>query len=667
MTEYRDVLERQLDLLNPARIPMDRLRRRRDRKRRNQRITAGIVAVAISLVAITGLVRAFSPPPETGHRTPTPTPVIEPSTMVTSFVNIRTGEETPLPASLASIPEAQNFHVSPDGTSLTFAGLRRGDVRNYPAQLYTADVDGTDVRRMTEGQDVEVSHPRWSPDGSQIVYEGTVDDGVHQSVDLFVLDVATGRSRRLTQRLSATPDLVVMSPMPSFSADGRTIIFTKADRLSVGLWTIPADGGEAVQLLDDAALGSFSPDGTRLAYRPARANGSSFSLGPEIHVARSDGTSAPPRGSGGWGTGGFALWADVSASAPTWSPDGKRILALEWSTMIGVSESTDIHLIDAKTGDERAIGRAREASWLDDDTLIVRSFHPPRPAKEPTTQPVDLSFLDIGTGEVTPLPRSITTIDEVSGIQVSPDGRSFAFEGAPSSGALHQIFVASVDGSNVRQVTFSDDFEATHPSWSPNGAQLVYEGDGVGDVAIFVLDIRTGSNTRLTQVSALSPPAYFDPTPTFNADGREILFAREGGNSFDLWTIPVEGGRVTRLVRHAAFGAFSPDSTSIAYRDALLIPGLGTGISFANVDGTLRSDGSPGGTVMGFLAFVEFESSSAMPDWSQDGRTVLYVDPFERQIYLWDAEIRRRTMVGRGTEATWLDDDTLIVRDYRSP
>ncbi len=66
MIEYRDVLERQLDLLAPPRIPIDRLSRRRDRKRRNQRITAGIVAVAISVLAITGLIRAFSAPPETG-------------------------------------------------------------------------------------------------------------------------------------------------------------------------------------------------------------------------------------------------------------------------------------------------------------------------------------------------------------------------------------------------------------------------------------------------------------------------------------------------------------------------------------------------------------------------------------------------------------------------
>lgn len=652
MTEYRDVLERQLDLLDPPRIPLDRLTRRRARKQRNQRLTAGIVAVAISALAIAGLIRAFSAPPETGDSGPAPSSL--------SFVNLTTGAVTPLPESIRRVRSVGSVRVSPDGRSFAFEGApERGSLR----QIFVSKVDGSDVRQLTQDDAIEGTHPSWSPDGSRIVYEGTLDD----RVDLFVVDVATGVTVRLTRGLMATPELVVVSPMPSFSADGRTIIFTKADRVSVGLWTISADGGQSSRLRANAALGSYSPDGTLFAYRLAKTDGASFSLGTEIHVVRSDGSQALPHGSGGWGMGGFALWPDVSASAPTWSPDSGRILALDWSALIDVTQPTSMHVIDAETGAGTEIGRGLEASWFDDDTLIVRSFHPPRPAKEPTTQPADLSFLDIGTGEVTPLARSITTVDAVSGIQVSPDGRSFAFEGAPSSGALHQIFVAGADGSNVRQVTFSDDLEATHPSWSPNGAQLVYEGDGVRDVAIFVLDIRTGSNTRLTQVSALSPPAYFDATPTFTADGREILFAREDGNSFDLWTIPVEGGTVTRLVRHAAFGAFSPDSTSIAYRDALLIPGLGTAISFANVDGTPRSDGPPGGTVMGFLAFGDFESRSAMPDWSQDGRTVLYVDPFERQIYLWDTESRRRTVVGRGTEATWLDEDTLIVQDYRSP
>ena len=58
MTEYRDVLERELDRLAPPRIPVDRLVRRRDRRRRNQRVTAAFVAVTVSLLAIAGLIRA---------------------------------------------------------------------------------------------------------------------------------------------------------------------------------------------------------------------------------------------------------------------------------------------------------------------------------------------------------------------------------------------------------------------------------------------------------------------------------------------------------------------------------------------------------------------------------------------------------------------------------
>jgi hypothetical protein len=47
MSEYRTTLERELERLQPPRIPFDQLARRRDRKRRNQRIAAGVVGIAV--------------------------------------------------------------------------------------------------------------------------------------------------------------------------------------------------------------------------------------------------------------------------------------------------------------------------------------------------------------------------------------------------------------------------------------------------------------------------------------------------------------------------------------------------------------------------------------------------------------------------------------------
>ncbi len=72
---------------------------------------------------------------------------------------------------------------------------------------------------------------------------------------------------------------------------------------------------------------------------------------------------------------------------------------------------------------------------------------------------------------------------------------------------------------------------------------------------------------------------------------------------------------------------------------------------------------------MGLFYRVDlFDSPTAMPAWSPDGNKVLYTDPFEsfddtHPLYIFEIAGDNRTRVGGGTEATWFDDDTLIVQD----
>ena len=579
MIEYRDVLERQLDLLAPPRITIDRLTRRRDRKRRNQRITAGIVAVAISVLAITGLVRASRLRPRPADR-PTPTPVVDPTTTETTFLDIASGEETPLPDAIASIPDAREFQVSPDGTSVTFVGLQRGDVRTFLPQLYVADVDGTTVRMITWDQDIEVAHPRWSPDGARIVFEGNT--GAY--VDIFVVDVATGDTTRLTRGLISTP-LFVVGLMPSFRPDGRAIIFTMVEGNSVGLRTIPLSGGTATRLLAHAALGSYSKDGTRLAYRNAMADGSVFGLG-EVLVSSADGRRSIVD-SDEITMGGSGLWDEsrVDASVPMWSPDGTRLLALDYHSRYG---PPPVRLIDAETGAETRIGFALEANWFDDETLIVRRFDssrpdPSSPSPSPSIDvalPADLSFVDIATGNSTLLPESIRSLPDVHSIQVSPDGSMFAFEAAVEPGGHRQVYVADVEGFSIRRISYGT-WQAFHPSWSPDGTQILYEGLAITrTVGIYVADASGEGRRRVLTLSAGSTYPPYAAMPRFSPDGTKILFTRRANRSIGLWTTSPDGGSTRRVLGGAAFGSYSPDGRSIVYRDANLSPGLQTGISF---------------------------------------------------------------------------------------
>ena len=83
------------------------------------------------------------------------------------------------------------------------------------------DADGGNVRRLTRG-DADVD-PAWSPDGTEIAYGHcfNIDSPSLCTLDLFVMDVATGASRQLTR----TP--FVYEAGYAWSPDSAQIAFTR--------------------------------------------------------------------------------------------------------------------------------------------------------------------------------------------------------------------------------------------------------------------------------------------------------------------------------------------------------------------------------------------------------------------------------------------------------
>ena len=57
MSDTQRTLERELERPRPPRIAFEQLEIRRDHKRRNQRVAAGVLGVAVFAVALIGLVR----------------------------------------------------------------------------------------------------------------------------------------------------------------------------------------------------------------------------------------------------------------------------------------------------------------------------------------------------------------------------------------------------------------------------------------------------------------------------------------------------------------------------------------------------------------------------------------------------------------------------------
>jgi Tol biopolymer transport system component len=77
-----------------------------------------------------------------------------------------------------------------------------------------ADRDGQHVVQLASFDLGSAGSPRWSPDGSSIVFDGRVEG----NADVYVISSDGGKPRRLTTEPSE--DIV-----PNFSRDGQSIYF----------------------------------------------------------------------------------------------------------------------------------------------------------------------------------------------------------------------------------------------------------------------------------------------------------------------------------------------------------------------------------------------------------------------------------------------------------
>jgi tricorn protease len=132
----------------------------------------------------------------------------------------------------------------------------------YGGDIYVADRDGGHPVRLTVH--ASASSPRFSPDGQWIAYSATYAS----NTDVYVIPASGGQPRRLTFHPAR-------DEVSGWSPDGKRILFASprevANNRSNQLYEIPLSGGFEHKIMQAVAWeASWSPDGTRLAYRPYR-------------------------------------------------------------------------------------------------------------------------------------------------------------------------------------------------------------------------------------------------------------------------------------------------------------------------------------------------------------------------------------------------------------
>jgi TolB protein len=195
----------------------------------------------------------------------------------------------------------------------------------------------------------------------------------------------------------------------------------------------------------------------------------------------------------------------------------------------------------------------------------------------------DLYRLDMATLRVT---RIAATPDYEVAPEVSSDGKLIVYAaGKPGDRADH-IFVRSLDGKTVKQLTAEDANDAA-PAFSPDGSLIVFTRDKTynwGGLAANweaggVLCVMRADGTDLRQITRDGLIAI---DPHFSPDGKTILFWSDNG----LDKVATDGSQPPEPLRGLAGreAVYSPDGRSIAFSMGEYAPDLR--IFVARADGT---------------------------------------------------------------------------------
>ena len=108
-------------------------------------------------------------------------------------------------------------------------------------QIYTMDSDGSNVARMTDGG--YATSPSWSPNGQFLTFawNRNYGPGAPGGEDIYLMDIATHRWVQLTHGEG-------VNDFPSWSPDGRHIVFQRRIGNRTNIWMMLADGSHQQQL-----------------------------------------------------------------------------------------------------------------------------------------------------------------------------------------------------------------------------------------------------------------------------------------------------------------------------------------------------------------------------------------------------------------------------------
>jgi TolB protein len=240
--------------------------------------------------------------------------------------------------------------------------------RGNKGEIYASDLFLGEAKQLTRDNALVLT-PRWSPDGSRIIYTSYFRKG---APDIYLLDPATGRRDEFASFKGTNSGA-------RFSPNGQQVAMTLSGQGNAEIWTSNAQGRNlSRRTRSDAVKASpcWSPDGSRIVF--------AMEPGPQLYVMAASG-GAPQRLNVGFSY----------AAEPDWSRANPNKIACT----VRVGGRYQIAVYDLATRTGKVVSKANfdgiEPAWLADGRHLVYT------ARDRSTSV--LCILDTETGKSTPI------------------------------------------------------------------------------------------------------------------------------------------------------------------------------------------------------------------------------------------------------------------------
>lgn len=429
------------------------------------------------------------------------------------------------------------------------------------------------IRPLTTDVGLEVD-PAISPAGGTVAYSAQSDAG---NWDLFVRAVDTDSALRLTHHTAR-------DHRPAWSADGGRLLFVREDHetISCGLYVIAATGGV------ERKVGDCSPGGVRSIDWAANGkqvaiveNAAGFASGGRILDLKS-GVSVEIE---------KPLGAALGIEDLRFSPDGQR---LAYTAAFGLG-AEDLFERDLASGETTRLSfdhlKIHGLAWTPDGDGIVYTSNRGGPFSlwqiaadggEPLLLPApfrnadgvsiagtgrlvvdewreqsDLAWVDILSGEISSADLSGSLSYEWGGA-ISPDSQQVAFVSDRSGAA--EIWIAGIDGSELRRMTEFAGAYVQAPRWSPDGLRLSFSAPIDGVYQLFIVEVVSG------ELSTVTAGEVQFQAPTWSPDSDSLFAVAMLDGAPSAVAVDIKDGSVSELgIEGARFVWLDPSGDTLYF------------------------------------------------------------------------------------------------------